>query len=61
VVLPCPLIPDTILTIETFGGKKDQRADVRVVRSTLESFAYFHGCEFIAPLSEDQLRTWVQG
>ena len=60
VVLPCPLVAGTVLTIESFGGRKDQRVRARVSRSVLQSFAFFHGCEFLEPLTDDQVQAWLR-
>jgi len=60
VVLPCPLIAGTHLIIELFGGKKDLRVEARVARSVLHTFAFFHGCEFLEPLDDHEVRGWLK-
>ena len=60
VVLPCPLIAGTTLVIELFGAKQELRVRARVVRSALQSFAFFQGCEFLEPLDERQVQSWLR-
>ena len=60
VVLPCPLQAGTELVIDLFGGKCDHRVRARVVRSVLHSFAFFHGCEFAEPLSDQEVQSWLK-
>jgi PilZ domain len=60
VVLPYPVRAGTTLIIELWGPTPPQRVRAAVVRSTLRQFAFFHGCQFLEPLSEESLAIWVQ-
>jgi hypothetical protein len=55
-----PLPQGTIVQIEPRGWRGARGMRARVVRSTLESYVWFHGCEFLQPLTEDELRAWLQ-
>jgi len=59
VVLPYPVRAGTTLIIELWGENPPQRVRAAVVRSTLRQFAFFHGCQFLEPLSEESLETWL--
>jgi hypothetical protein len=53
--LPCPVSEGTVLVVEPWRWGQGRRLRARVVRSALVSFLFFHGCEFVEPLSEDEL------
>jgi hypothetical protein len=53
--LPCPVNPGTVLVIEPWRWGQDRRLRARVVRSVPVSFLFFHGCEFLEPLTEAEL------
>jgi hypothetical protein len=54
-----PLPVGTVLAIEPRGWKGGRGVRARVVRSVLESYVWFHGCEFFNPLGERELRGWL--
>lgn len=62
----CLAIPMSVavggtLVIEPWGPKSYGSFRARVVRSWMESFVWFHGCEFLQPLTDEQLRSWLDG
>jgi hypothetical protein len=59
--LPFPALVGRILRIEPRrprSGPGPVRA--RVQRSALQRYVWFHGCEFVEPLSAEQLRRWLE-
>jgi hypothetical protein len=59
VALTYPVQPGTNLLIELLGWNQGQGVRARVVRSILDGFVWFHGCEFINPLNKEQLQGWL--
>jgi len=58
--LPFPALMGTVLQIEPRGrcqGPMQLRA--RVVRCALQKYVWFHGCEFVAPLGDEELQRWL--
>jgi hypothetical protein len=60
-VLPFPLPTGTVVHIEAWGLPGAGRLPARIVRSALTKFTWFCGCEFLSPLSDDDLQAWVRG
>jgi hypothetical protein len=56
--LPFPALAGVVLVIEP-RRRLPMRLRARVVRCGLEKYVWFHGCEFVAPLDDDALRTWL--
>ena len=59
IVLPYPMLPGKILVVEGWGRASTRAIRVRVVRSVPRQFVFFHGCEMIEPLSDQELRSWL--
>jgi hypothetical protein len=59
VALPYPLSAGTALVLVPWSRQRVREVRARVVRSARESFLWFHGCEFIAPLTDDELQSWL--
>ena len=59
--IPMSVAVGSVLVIEPWGPKNYGAFRARIVRSWMESFVWFHGCEFLEPLSKDQLRLWLDG
>jgi hypothetical protein len=60
--LPFPAPEGTVLVIEPVAVRGAPRAfRARVARCVLQEYVWFHGCAFIDPLSEGQLRAWLPG
>lgn len=58
--LPFPAPRGTVLVIEPRGRRSaGMRLRARVVRCGLEKFVWFHGCQFVAPLSGEELGSWL--
>ncbi|HZT79542.1 MAG TPA: PilZ domain-containing protein, partial [Gemmataceae bacterium] len=55
---PAPV--GAVLTVELLGRGGAPPARARVVRRKQEAFVWFHGCEFLAPLGEAELRAWLR-
>jgi hypothetical protein len=55
IALPCPVAEGTVLLIEPWRWGADHVLRARVVRWVPVSFLFFHGCEFLEPLSEAEL------
>jgi hypothetical protein len=58
--LPFPAPKGAVLVIEPLavcGAPRIFRA--RVARRVQREYVWFHGCEFLEPLSEEQLRAWL--
>jgi hypothetical protein len=51
-----PVLPGTILVVEPWDWNNGQPLTVRVVRSTQVAFAFFHGCEFLEAIGEDEFQ-----
>jgi hypothetical protein len=58
--LPCPVQTDSIILIEPWRWGKGRVLRARVVRNVPVAFLYFHGCEFINPLTENELRDLIE-
>jgi hypothetical protein len=39
---------------------RSRPVSARVVRCVLETFVTLHGCQFVTPISEKELRRWVR-
>ena len=59
VALPLPVQPGTVLLLQPLG-REGKPFRVRVVRSVLVSFVYFHGCVFQMPLTGEELEAWIR-
>ena len=60
-VLPFPALPGLVLVIEPRGRRSaGLRVRARVVRSGLQQYVWFHGCEFLTPLDPQQLGAWLR-
>lgn len=59
--IPMSVAIGSILVIEPWGPKNYGSFRARVARSWMESFVWFHGCEFVERLSREQLRLWLDG
>jgi hypothetical protein len=59
ITLPAPVREGALLTIEPFqlAGAGPLRA--RVVHCRLVEWAWFCGCQFDTPLTEEMLQTWL--
>jgi hypothetical protein len=58
--LPFPALPGSVLLVRPWGLRGTALGvSARVVRSGLQSFVWFHGCQFAAPLGDDELRRWL--
>jgi hypothetical protein len=58
--LPFPAPVGAVLTVEPRRRRPaGMRLRARIVRGGLEKFVWFHGCAFVAPLSEGELRRWL--
>ena len=58
--LPFPALVGTILQIEPRGGCDElPPLRARVVRCHLQKYVWFHGCELVAELGDDELRLWL--
>jgi hypothetical protein len=57
--LPFPALPGSVLLVRPWGMGRGPSASVRVVRSKLQAFVWFHGCRFDSPLGADELRRWL--
>lgn len=57
--LTYPVPPGTELLIEPLGPSQAVKVHARVIRCTLESFIWFHGCQFTEPLNAEQIQTWL--
>jgi hypothetical protein len=55
--LPFPALTGMVLLIEPRGRcHAAMRLRARVVRSSLKKYVWFHGCEFVTELSDEELR-----
>lgn len=59
VALQHPLQNGTRLILEAWSTKSAPVVEAIVVRSFAVGFAWFHGCEFVTPLSEAGLEGWL--
>lgn len=59
--IPMSVAVGSMLVIEPWGPKNYGAFRARVVRSWMESFVWFHGCEFLPPLTDDHLQLWLDG
>ncbi len=57
--LPYPVEPGTILYIHPWSRSNAQPLRARVVRSTPVNFLWFHGCELLESLSDDEVQRWL--
>jgi PilZ domain len=58
--LPFPVPEGAVLVIEPLALRGPRRAfRARVARCVLQEYVWFHGCAFLEPLSEEQLRMWT--
>jgi hypothetical protein len=57
--LPCPLAEGVMLIVKPCCPKAPPAVRVRLVRSSLVEYLYFHGCQFVEPLSEAGLAAWL--
>jgi hypothetical protein len=60
VALQHPLQNGTRLLLEAWNGRGAPTVEAVVVRSFPVGFAWFHGCEFVSPLSEAGLQSWLK-
>jgi hypothetical protein len=60
VALQHPLQNGTRLILEAWNAREAPIVEAIVVRSFPVGFAWFHGCEFIDPLSETGLELWLK-
>ncbi len=58
-VLPYVVPVGKILIVEPWGRGKAHAVRARVVRSVARSFVFFHGCELLLPLTQAELRSWL--
>jgi hypothetical protein len=58
--LPCPLGEGTVLVIHCWRQANAQPIRARVVRSSARAFLWFHGCELLGRLSEEELQRWLR-
>jgi hypothetical protein len=58
--LPLPVRPGTELLVEAWNLDRARPLRARVVRVALIGFTWFHGCELVEPLGEDELRGWLR-
>jgi hypothetical protein len=54
-----PVCPGTVLDVQPLGRGRLPRIRARVVRSVRQAFVWFHGCELLHPLGEDELEAWL--
>jgi PilZ domain len=59
--IPMSVAIGTVLVIEPWGPRNYGSFRARVVRSWMESFVWFHGCEFLQRLTPEELRSWLAG
>jgi hypothetical protein len=59
VALPFPAPTGTVLVIEPRRPAGRRRWRARVVRGGLREYVWFHGCQFVDRLGEDELRRWL--
>jgi hypothetical protein len=60
--LPFPALAGRVLLIEPRRGRRGAICvRARVMRSALQRYVWFHGCEFLEPLSNEQLHGWLEG
>jgi hypothetical protein len=58
--LPFPALLGSVLLIEPARARSARRSlRARVVRCALREYVWFHGCEFLAPLSPGELGHWL--
>jgi hypothetical protein len=58
--LPYPVGAGVTLVIERWGRSGVPTLRARVVRSAPDAFVWFHGCELVRPLNEEELRRWLK-
>lgn len=59
--IPMSVAIGSTLVLEPWGPKNYGVFKARVIRTWMESFVWFHGCEFLEPLTEEQLKSWLDG
>jgi hypothetical protein len=59
VVLPYTVPLGKIIIVEPWGLGRSHTLRARVVRSVPRAFVFFHGCELIDPLTDEELRSWL--
>jgi hypothetical protein len=57
--IPFSVAVGKVLVLQPWRSNNSRTVRVRVVRSWMESFIWFHGCEFIQPLTHAQLKAWL--
>jgi hypothetical protein len=58
--LPFPGLLGTVLAIEPRRPRTPRMSlRARVARCALQEYVWFHGCELLTPLSEDELERWL--
>jgi hypothetical protein len=57
--LPFPAPVGAVLTLEP-RRRGGPRARARIARCALQEFVWFHGCEFVERLSDEDLRRWLR-
>jgi hypothetical protein len=59
VALACPIQAGTRLVIDGWGPTAGRKLRVRVVRSVPVAYVFFHGCEFVETVPDEEVRRWV--
>jgi hypothetical protein len=58
---PFSVSAGTVLVIEPWGPRHYGKFRARVLRSWLDGFVWFHGCEFARALTDEELKGWLAG
>jgi hypothetical protein len=59
--LPFPAPTGAVLLIQRRTAPRGERAfRARVTRSRLQGYVWFHGCAFLEPLGDEELRAWLE-
>jgi hypothetical protein len=59
VALTYPILPGKTLIIEPLGNYRLRTLRARIVRCVQREFVWFHGCEFMNPLTDEELSSWL--
>jgi len=57
--LPYPVEPGTILYVHPWSRANAQPVRARVLRSRPVNFLWFHGCELLEALSDEDVQLWL--
>ena len=59
ITMPLPLPKGHLLRIEPFALPGARPVKARIVHAKPVEFLWFCGCEFVEPISEEELRAWL--